>query len=164
MTKLRPAFEIELPVGRDEAISRFKESLEHSSWHFSSCCFDRYAELHVPPSELRYWSPHLSLHFDGDDHSTKVFCRLGPRIEIWTFVCVIYLALAFAGFFSLMYCISMWWLGTFTWWCLVPPLTLLGIATLYMVSRIGQGWSRDQMEQLCHASDVLLRPIATHVN
>lgn len=159
MSTMRPSFEVGLSLGREVAIERFRAALQHSSWNATSYCFDRYAEMHVPPSELRYWSPHLSLYFEGDDHHTKILGRFGPRQEIWTFVCVIYLALAFSTFFSLMFSISMWMLGTFTWWCLVPPIAMLGIAALYWVSRIGQSWSLDQIHQLKAACDHLMERI-----
>ncbi len=145
VAKMRPTFELRLPLAFDETVKQVGEVLEHPEWKGTSLFFGNYAELHIPKSELRYWSPHLSLYFDGNQEETHVLGRFAPRQEVWTFVCVVYLALAFTAFFSLMYTYSLWLLGEFTWFGIVPPLAIGGIGLLYIASRIGQNWSSDQI-------------------
>ncbi len=150
MSSMRPTFEMDLPFGRDYAIHQFEEALQQAPWKSRALCFGNYAELHVPAMETRYWSPHLSLSFEGDDQRTHVRGRIGPRQEIWTFVCILYLSLAFSAFFSLIYCVALWSLGQFTWWCIAPPAAVAGIGLLYVISHIGQSWSMDQIAFLMH--------------
>lgn len=148
MSVMRPTFELEVPVGLPTVLERFQGALKNSTWQSTSLTFGNYAELHVPPQETRCWSPHLSLYFEGDERTTRILGRFGPRQEIWTLVCLVYLALAFSAFFALMYCIALWMIGQFTWWFIVPPMAIGGIGLLYLMSRVGQGWSSDQLQML----------------
>ncbi len=111
VAKMRPTFELRLPLAFDETVKQVGEILEHPEWKGTSLFFGNYAELHIPKSELRYWSPHLSLYFDGnqkkhtflgDSHHAR---RFGPSFA-W-FIS----PLAFTAFFSLMYTYSLWLLG-----------------------------------------------------
>ncbi len=148
LSSMRPTFEVHVPQSCDLVVHQFGEALEKSDWKATSKFFGRYAELHVAQSEMRYWSPHLSLYFDADGEKTRILGRFGPRQEVWTFVCMVYLALAFSAFFSLVYTYSLWMLGEFTILGIVPPIAVGGIGLLYLASRVGQNWSSDQMMAL----------------
>lgn len=159
-TSLRPTFELHLPYPCDAVNRHVQEVLKGSEWSNHCQSFDRYSELHVPKAEIRYWSPHLSLHLDDDDAGgTRVLGRFAPRQEVWTLVWFLYLALAFIAFFSSIFVFSIWWLGKSSWMGVVPLLAIAGIATLHLVSRIGQQWSSDQMLQLRIECDLLFQQI-----
>lgn len=145
---MRPTFQLELPCGKEEFMPRLLEALQQSPGGENSLVFEDYIELHIPNSELRYWSPHLSLHFSGDEHRTRVFGRYAPRQDVWTFIWVVYLFFAFTAFFSVIYAYAQWVLGEFPWAAVLVPLALLGIGLLYVASDIGQRWSSDQMHRL----------------
>jgi hypothetical protein len=145
---MRPTFELELPYPKSEFVRLVQAELKKPQWHSTSLVFDDYAELHIPPSERRYWSPHLSLSFDGDDHQTQVLGRFAPRQEVWTLVWIIYLVLAFTAFFALIFAYAQWTLGQSMWVILIAPLALAGIGTLYVISYVGQQLSSDHMESL----------------
>ncbi len=146
--QMRPTFEMRLPYSKGEVLRRIGEELEKPEWSDTSLFFDQYVELHVPKSEIRYWSPHLSLSFDGDELNTLVHGRFAPRQEVWTLVWVIYLLLAFSAFFALVFTCSFWMMGQSTWFGPAAILAVAGIGVLYLVSKIGQQWSTDQMVSL----------------
>ena len=146
--QMRPTFEMQLPYSKEEVLRRIGEELKKPEWSETSLFFDQYVELHVPKSEIRYWSPHLSLSFDGDQLHTLVHARFAPRQEVWTLVWVIYLILAFLAFFAFVFTCSFWMMGQSTWLGPAGILAVAGIGMLYLVSQIGQQWSADQMVSL----------------
>ncbi len=156
---MRPQFGFDVLLPTETVVQRIGMELSKAEWKDKGLFFGNYAELHIPKDELRYWSPHLSLSIEGDHQAAHIQGRLSPRQEIWTFVCVVYLALAFTGFFALMYSVSLWALGEFTWMGVVPPLCVLGIGLLYLISKVGQSWSSDQMQELLRDCDRLFESV-----
>lgn len=142
---MRPTFEMQLPYPKEELVRLVQEELRKSPWNSTSLVFEDYAELHIPPAELRYWSPHLSLSFDGDETHTRVFGRFAPRQEVWTLIWIVYLALTFTAFFALIFAYAYWTLGQSAWVGIIAPLAIAGIAALYLISYIGQQLSSDHM-------------------
>jgi len=157
LTDFRPTFEIHLPLERDEVDRRIRLILKQDYWKPISSSFERYTELHVPAEEVRYWSPNLSLLIDHDSGSgTRIYARFAPRQDVWTFVWVIYMALAFTAFFAIIYVYAVSLMKQSTWMSIVPILAIAGIAVLHVASRIGQQLSSDQMVKLRADCDLLL--------
>ena len=144
-TPMRPTFEMELPYSKEEVIRLVAVELKKPNRSNTYLLFDQYAELHIPKSEIRYWSPHLSLSFDGDSMHTTVHGRFAPRQEVWTLVWVIYLILAFSAFFASVFECAFWMMGKSSWFGLAAIFALVGIGSLYLMSQIGQLLSADQM-------------------
>lgn len=92
---MRPTFETQVPHPKGALVRRIQEELRKPPWNSTSLVFDDYAELHMPPSELRYWSPHLSLSFDGDETHTRILGRFAPRQEVWTLIWIVWIAIVF---------------------------------------------------------------------
>lgn len=146
---LTPAFDMHLSIPVTTVDKKVREILSSEPWNLTSLAFERFAELHVPASELRYWTPHLSLTLDDDGaNGTRIHARFEPRQEVWTFVWVVYLALGFTAFFAMIYVYAVLLLKQSTWMSAVPIMAMLGIAALHFASRTGQRWSTDQMQKL----------------
>lgn len=148
LNRMRPTFDVNLAYSKGELIRCIELELQKPNWIGTSLFFVDYVELHLPKSEIRYWSPHLSLSFDGDETHTCVHGRFAPRQEVWTFVWVIYLALAFTAFFASVFTFAFWMIGQSTWFGLTAILSVIGIGLLYLTSQIGQFLSADQMTAL----------------
>jgi hypothetical protein len=153
---MRPTFEMQLEVPCHEVDHRIREVLGRPEWSQHNLAFENYSELHIPQSELRYWSPHLSLLLSERDGGTHVFARFAPRQEVWTLVWVIYLALAFTAFFAAIFAYSQWILRQSSWVGAIPVLACVGIALLHIASRVGQTLSSDQMHALRERCDLLM--------
>lgn len=144
-TPMRPTFEMQLPYSVDEVMNRVGVELKKPSRGHHSLLFQQYVELHIPESQLRYWSPHLSLSFEGDGSQTRVRGRFAPRNEVWTLVWVIYLLLAFSAFFAAIFECAFWMMGQSSWFGIAALLALFGIGLLYLLSQVGQALSADQI-------------------
>ena len=155
--QLRPTFEIPLAAQRLEVIAKLEAAVgpmgttEHAFMH------GEYGELHLPPAEHRLWSPHLSFYVAERDGQAVIYGRFAPRMEVWTFVWVIYLAMAFTAFFGLALAYSQWMLGEAGWGLWAAAGAALVISVLYCVASIGQQWSADQMAFLRQRLESILQ-------
>jgi hypothetical protein len=151
--QFRPTFQIELKESRQTAVEKLQSHYRTQEKKGDYLLFGEYGELHIPPSRHRLWTPHLSFCITdklagGEPASGLIHCRYAPRIEVWTFVWIVYLAMAFTAFFGLILVCSQWQLGEFPWgWALTFP-PLLVILGLYLVAHLGQQLSEDQMIEL----------------
>lgn len=143
--RLRPTFEIGLRERREEAIERIFSEYQRRQSDTLMFVHGEYGEFHLPKEEHRLWSPHLSFYVHDDRGHGLIRGRFAPRLEIWTFVWVVYLALAFSCFFGLTLGYSQWTLGGSVWGLWIALVSLLAIIGLYVVAHVGQQWSSDQM-------------------
>ncbi|MCA9133297.1 MAG: hypothetical protein KDA45_09090 [Planctomycetales bacterium] len=116
-----------------------------------------YGELHLPPSEHRLWSPHLSFYVSEREEQGLIHGRFAPRMEVWTFVWIVYLAMSFTTFYGFTLAYSQWMLGERGWGLWVAGGALLAIAVLYIVAHVGQQWSSDQMSLLRQRLEAILQ-------
>jgi hypothetical protein len=147
---MRPTFETVVPLPKVEVQKRISQQLDADGWRWESHSFDGYFEMHVPKNEVRYWSPHLSISMDERDGATHIHGRFAPRQDVWTLVWVLYLAFAFTALFALLFWLAAWHASQsqWRWMWVLTPLSLLGLALLYVVNFVGQSWSNDQIHSL----------------
>ena len=145
---LRPTFELPIDVSRSEAIDRLAQDKAAHQDDALFLMFGEYGELHVHESEHRIWTPHLSFYVAESSSGARIHGRYAPRLEVWTFVWIVYLAMAFSVFFGLAFAYAQWMLQETQWaWWIVIPATLV-LVSVYVAASIGQQWSSDQMEDL----------------
>lgn len=144
--ELRPTFTVPLDLERDDAIERIREGLVQRDelvgrWRGKG----RWAEIFVPDSEKRLWSPHLSIRTDEEDGGSSLFGRFAPHPEVWTLFMFVYFGVAFLVLFGATFAYVQWasdepaW-GIWSVWIGVPVLL-----SLHAASAIGQRLGRDQM-------------------
>lgn len=88
---------------------------------------------------------------------TLVVGRFAPRQNVWMLVWIVYLAMAFVLFFALVYASVQLWMNSTPWALSIGLAAIACILGLHLVSKIGQGWSNDQMLELRQRLDELLR-------
>jgi len=158
--RLRPTFEIPLTLGRTEAMKRIQAHYDQLGPTSSMFLHGEYGEFHLPSAEHRLWSPHLSFYVHEEGDHGLIHGRFAPRLEVWTFVWVIYLAMAFSTFFALALAYSQWSLGGTAWGIWIAAIAIAVILTLYGTANVGQQLSGDQMDTLRQRLDVFLRDAA----
>ncbi|MEZ6135063.1 MAG: hypothetical protein R3C53_09160 [Pirellulaceae bacterium] len=150
--QFRPTFIIAVADTRDEVMSKLEQAHRIHGKHNDFMMFGEYGELHVPPSEHRLWTPHLSFyvseHVKPDGQHAVIHGRFAPRLEVWTTVWIAYLLMSFTAFFGFTLGYSQWMLGESLWGIFVAACSMLGITALYLVAAVGQQWSADQMQML----------------
>lgn len=154
---LRPTFEIPIQGTRELAMQRLLEHCRRMDLPSRFFVHGEYGELHLPAEKHRLWSPHLSFYVSTGVEPPRIHGRFAPRLEIWTFVWVLYLAMAFTAFFSFAMAISQWAIGESTWWHWLGFVSLLALLGIYAVAQVGQQWSADQMLALRGWLDEILR-------
>ncbi len=155
--QLRPTFEIPLSDNRLDAIAKLEAEFARRDKRESFLMHGEYGELHLPAVEHRLWSPHLSFYVSDREEQCLIHGRFAPRLEVWTFVWVIYLAMSFTAFFGFALAYSQWMLGESGWGLWVATIALLAVLTLYVVANIGQQLSADQMSALRNRLDKILQ-------
>ena len=154
--RVRPRFEIEIEIEADKLMERFRERLPRCP-HCTGISVGRHAELFVPETERRLWSPWLSVTAEKKNSGSLLRGRFAPHPNVWT----LYLFLSFGLGFALL--VGTTW-GYAQWaterppWALasVPIVIVLG-ALLYFASQVGQRLGGEQMDNLRNAVDELIR-------
>ena len=157
LLQLRPTFEVPVAEARLEAIAKLEAEFAKTKAQPDFLMHGEYGELHLAAVDHRLWSPHLSFYVGERDGRALIHGRFAPRMEVWTFVWIIYLAMSFTSFFGFALAYSQWMLGEAGWGLWVAVAALLSIATLYLVANIGQQWSSDQMAVLRGRLDGILQ-------
>lgn len=172
--QLRPTFQWVLPERRTVVLQRLQEEFSKQPKSDLFLMYGEYGELHLPSSEHRLWSPHLSFsvveirdgiesHGDSaeslDEVNTQcvLLGRYAPRLEIWTAVWIVYLVCCFTVFFGAIITYVQWQLGESLWGLWVTLGALLIWGGLYGVAYTGQQWSSDQMHQLGRELESILQ-------
>lgn len=162
--QLRPSFTFAVDCSRDESIRRLKLEFERFGSPQLFFMHGEYGELHLPTQEHRLWSPHLSFYVsDPTDDSltpvsgeansqTQTGCTIrglfAPRVDVWTFVWILYLSFAFTVFFALIFAYVQWMLNHSLSGLWIAVLAAIAWLALNLIAKIGQQWSADQMETL----------------
>ena len=153
---LRPTFEIAVADSQQEAVRKIRQAYEQEADRKLTQLFGDYGELHLPTSEHRIWSPHLSFSIEQRGEQTLIHGRFAPRFEIWTFVWIGYMAFGFSAFFGFILGFSQFMIRTYSWGTWIGLVALLLWIGLIVIAHVGQQWSADQMHALKHRLDDLL--------
>ena len=153
----RPRFDLGIDDPPDEVMQRLRDRLRNCP-DCTGASVGHHAELFVPESDQRLWSPWLSVTADESRGGTLLRGRFGPHPTVWT----LYMFLSFALGFALLVFAS-WgyaqWVMEGTPWALyaAPVLIILG-ALLYGLSLVGQRLGADQMNDLRSSLERLVSP------
>ena len=153
--EIRPTFELVIDTDPDALMDRLRERLPDCPG-CTGVSVGRHAELFVPETQRRVWSPWLSVTARDHEGSTSVQGRFAPHPIVWT----LYLFLAFALGFGLL--VGVTW-GYAQWatetapcalWSV--PIVLVAAIGLYGISQVGQRLGASQMVELREALHELL--------
>ena len=154
--RLRPQFKLHLDLPREEAIQVLRAQLADSR---SRDCWKgkgRWCEIHLPETEQRLWSPHLSLRLDHESQGSSIFGRFAPKPEVWTFFMFLYVLVAFLILFGGTFGYVQWASGEPAWglWAVWLGIPFLGL--IHLAAYLGQRLGQSQMEDLKSRLDEVL--------
>lgn len=155
--RLRPTFELYLRDNRETAIAKLAAEHRRSGDPQLFLMFGEYGELHLPAREHRFWSPHLSFYVHEHAQHVALHGRFAPRVDVWTTVWIVYLAMIFTAFFGITVAMSQWMIRESSWGGWIALAAVMVLVLLYVVAHVGQQWSADQMHQLRDKLDEILQ-------
>ncbi|MCW8848825.1 MAG: hypothetical protein OQJ81_02510 [Melioribacteraceae bacterium] len=146
--ELRPRIKFISQLPKEEIINRIRENAQDPNTEFTGWAKDSYALISVPENEKRVWTPQLNLQIDEIEEGAEVRGVIGPSSNVWTAFAFTFSLLGFVAFVSLFWGLSRLSLDFSADILWLVPISLLLIVGVYMVARIGQQLSRNQVKQL----------------
>ncbi len=144
---IRPHFDFEFQETPDAVMARLRERLPRCP-RCTGVSKGSHAELFVPTSERKIWSPWLSVTAETDHYQTILRGRFAPHPSVWTWYLFCSFALAFGLLVGLSLAYAQWATETAPWGLVSIPICLLLGGMLFLASQIGQRLGADQMHHL----------------
>jgi len=154
---LRPAFELLVEEPPTVVMVRLRQRLAARSAGAAGVSAGDHAELFMPASQRRIWSPWLSVTIQPSASGALVRGRFSPHPSVWTLLMFVVFLSVFAGFVGLVWGIVQWSLDLEPWALIASAATLPPLLGVRAAGRVGQRRAAGQMREL---EAVLLRLIA----
>jgi fatty acid desaturase len=159
--ELRPRINIISELEKDEIIERIKNKVEDPDTPCSGWAKEGYALICAPEIERHIWTPQLNLQIDEIDGKTEVRGVIGPSASVWTAFAFTFSLLGFIAFVSLFWGLSRLSLDYSAHILWVVPIALVLILVVYLIARIGQQMTQNQVRQLKNIIETLLNEKST---
>lgn len=146
--EIRPRINIISNLGKEEIISRIKKKVEEPNTLYNGWAKEDYALICAPENDRHIWTPQINLQIDEIEEGTEVRGVIGPSASVWTAFAFAFSILGFIAFVSLFWGLSRLSLDYSADILWLVPITLILILGVYMLARIGQQMSKDQVKEL----------------
>jgi hypothetical protein len=146
--ELRPRIKIITQLPRDEVIEIIRKKVEDPNTPCKGWAKEGYALICAPESDRHIWTPQLNLQIDETEKGTEVRGVIGPSANIWTAFAFSFSILGFVAFVSLFWGLSRLSLDYSAEILWAVPVTLIIILGVYLLAKIGQQLSRNEVKQL----------------
>jgi hypothetical protein len=154
--RLRPKFDLDLPVPADEAMRRIRLGLEAPELCHRTLSAGRHAELHVDATERKVWSPRLTVQLEDAPGGSSLRGRFAPRADVWTGFMFVYFLVVFLILFGATLGYVQQVSDEMPWGYWAIPAGLAVIAGIHGLSYLGQRLAEDQMRELRGQLDTVL--------
>lgn len=170
---MRPTFRAEADCTPDRMMAAIERRRRLDARDIEGDCSRRHANLRVPRSDRRIWTPCLDLTIEPiegttDDDSgdapasrerTQVWGTFSPRPEIWTAFVFAIGTLVVLSIFATMFGVAQLALGRMPTALAVPVGAVIVAMGLYLAALVGQGLSLTEMYRLRTFVDDCLRDV-----
>ena len=146
--ELRPRVKIVTPLKRDEIMDRINSKVNDPNTPCTGWAKEGYALICAPESDRRIWTPQLNLQIDETEEGTEVRGVIGPSANIWTAFAFTFSILGFIAFVALFWGLSRLSLDYSADVLWLVPVCLLLIVGVYMIARVGQQLSKNEVKHL----------------
>ena len=143
--QIRPRFNIEVPMSRDEIIKGISNEVESCNDRCEIDLVKDHVTLKIPKEAQHFWSPELSFEIESKGSKSLLRCILGPRPAVWTMFATFYAVSIFTGLIGLVLGFSQWFLEMNPYGFWLVPLCLVLIILAYTIALTGQKLSYDEM-------------------
>ena len=146
--ELRPRVKIISKLKKDEIIDRIKNKIDDPNTECSGWAKEGYALICAPENEKHIWTPQLNLQIDESNEGTEVRGVIGPSSSVWTAFAFTFSILGFAAFVAIFWGLSQMSLDHSAEILWAVPFLLLLILGVYILARIGQKLSKNEVHHL----------------
>ena len=146
--RMRPRFEIRVPMTADQAIERLREELSRSDCPHEGHVYPKHIEIRVDRSARTFWSPELILSTEEVSGEAIIKGRFGPRQNLWTLFVAMYATLAFGTLVGLVLGFSQATLSQTAWGLWLVPICLALVGVVYGAAMVGRTLGSAQMAEL----------------
>lgn len=154
---IRPTFEI--PFGGEtpcQVMLRLRKRLPDCP-RCTGVSTGDHAELFVPSSDRKVWSPWLSVTTEPAESGSVLRGRFSPHPSVWTWYLFCVLGLGFTLLVGLSLAYAQWATDTRPWALLSVPFVGVSALILVLSSQVGQRLGAQQMAHLKRAVEELTR-------
>lgn len=146
--ELRPRIKIISELSKEEIIGRIKQKIEDPKAQFTGWAKEGYALICAPVNERNIWTPQLNLQIDEIEQGTEVRGVIGPSANVWTAFAFTFSILGFIAFVALFWGLTQMSLDHPTNILWAVPITLALILGVYILAKVGQRLSKNEVHQL----------------
>lgn len=146
--ELRPRIKLISNLDEDEIISRIKNKINDQNNKCTGWAKEGYALICAPETERHIWTPQLNLQLEKAEEGTEIRGVIGPSASVWTAFAFTFSILGFIAFIALFWGLSRLSLDYSADILWIVPLAMLLIFGVYMLARVGQQLSKDQVKHL----------------
>ena len=149
LIEIRPRFKLLSKLDADTISQNLSDGLKDDKTITGKKVIDIFY-LDIPKAEQKYWSPALraSLEKNEAGEGTLIRVVIGPRYNVWVFFVFMYTLLSLLCLFGGMYGMVQWNLGIDSLWIYCFPVVAVLILTVFLIAKIGQRATRDEMLHL----------------
>lgn len=149
LIEIRPRFKLKSALEKDVLLNNLMAGLRTDHSVIGKKVIDVFY-LDIPKHNQKYWSPELraSIESNEAEHGSIVRVVIGPRYKVWVFFLFLYAFLGLICMFGGMYGMAQWNLGISTLWVYCFPIMVFLIGTVYIIAKLGQRATRDEMLHL----------------
>ncbi|MDX1349145.1 MAG: hypothetical protein R3279_02795 [Putridiphycobacter sp.] len=147
--EIRPRFKLKTVLSKEQVLNNLLSGLSEDRTVLGKTVIDVFY-LDIPKVAQKYWSPELRASVEKNEAEDGSIIRvvIGPRYKVWVLFIFLYTFLGLVCLFGGMYGMAQWNLGIESLWIYCFPIMLVLIATLYVVAKLGQRATRDEMLHL----------------
>jgi len=155
--RIRPRFKEIVALSPEQVTGNIREQLAANANVCKGEIIDHHVILKIPSQHQHYWSPQLSLELEEHDAGTLIRGLYGPKPGVWTMFVFFYSAFGFLTLMGLLFGLSQLMLKMDAYGLWAAPVGAVILIGLFVVSKVGQNLSKQQMRQL---HDFLMRAVA----
>ena len=146
--RLRPRFKKKVDFALDDVKERIKSAIKENAELCKGKIVDNHVILKIPSAQQHYWSPQLTLELQQENEETIIRGLFGPKPAVWTMFVFFYSAIGFLTLMGFIFGLSQMMLKMNPYGLWSVPIGGAILIGLFIMSKIGQGFSQDQMHQL----------------